>query len=343
MVQVAGPRPEGLQNIFNISSLSYYFGLGDLLREWNDLEAAERHLLKGRALINKGLPIDPPMAARASTALARLQQARGNTHAALATLEALASQAELRHFVPHLVAQWGRMRAQGELAQGNLAEAIRWVDTSGLSAEDDDLSYPREGEYLAQVRVRIAQGRNDPTAPFLQHALHLLDRLLLDAEAKARMGSVLEILVLRALALEAQGNRTSALSTLERALVFAEPEDYLRLFVDEGPPMLALLRHAYVRGIVPGYVTTLLSAFGEQNLSDLPLTSARPGPLAEPLPERERDELRLLHAGDSIPGIARRLLRGVILCNRPVYNICGKLGVQSRTQAIIRARTVNLL
>ena len=90
------------------------------------------------------------------------------------------------------------------------------------------------------------------------------------AEAKARMGSVLEILIVRALALEAQGNRTSALSTLERALVLAEPEGYIRLFVDEGPPMLALLRQAYARGIVSDYVATLLSAFGEQHAPTLP-------------------------------------------------------------------------
>ena len=343
VVQVAGPPPEGLQNIFSVSSLSYYFGLGDLLREWNDLDAAEQHLMGGMALINERLPIEPSIAILGYTALARLQQARGNTHAALATLDALARQAQQRCFAPHMVAQGAAVRAQLELAQGKLAEAIRWADTSGLSAEDDDLSYPREGEYLALARVRIAQGRNEPTAPFLQHALHLLDRLLLDAEAKARMGSVLEILVLRALALEAQGNRTSALSTLERALVFAEPEGYLRLFVDEGPPMLALLRHAYVRGIVSNYVAALLAAFGEQQAPTLPPPSPRPGPLAEPLTERERDVLRLLLEGASNREIARRLVLSVNTVKRHVYNICGKLGVQSRTQAIIRARALNLL
>ena len=104
--------------------------------------------------------------------------------------------------------QEAAVQAQLELAQGNLAAAIHWAEASGLSAMDDDLRYPREGEYLTLARVRIAQAREDPAAPFLQDVLHLLDRLLRDAEAKARMDSVLEILVLRALALEAQGNRT---------------------------------------------------------------------------------------------------------------------------------------
>ena len=72
-----------------------------------------------------------------------------------------------------------------------MAAAMRWADSSGLSAEDDDLSYPREGEYLALARVRIAQACDDPESPFLQDVLHLLDRLLQDAEPKARRGSVL--------------------------------------------------------------------------------------------------------------------------------------------------------
>jgi LuxR family maltose regulon positive regulatory protein len=340
VVQVV-PRPEVLQTTY--TSFYYYFGLGELLRECNDLEAAERHLAQGMALVNETLTVEPAVAILGYTALARLQQARGHAPAALATLDALARLAQQRHFPSHLVAQGEAVRAQLELAQGNQTAAIRWADTSGLSTEDEDLRYPREGEYLVLARVRIAQACEDQASPFLQDVLHLLDRLLQDAEAKARMGSALEILVLRALALEAQGNRTSALSTLERALVLAEPEGYIRLFVDEGAPMLAMLRHAYMRGIVPEYVATLLSAFGEQHASDLPLASARPESLLEPLTEREREVLQLLLEGASNREIARRLVLSVNTVKRHVYNICGKLGVQSRTQVIIRARALNLL
>jgi LuxR family maltose regulon positive regulatory protein len=340
VVQVV-PRPEVLQTLFG--SLFYHFSLGDLLREWNHLDAAEQHLAQGMALIKETLTVEPFVAILGYAALARLQQARGNTHEALASLDALAQVAERRHFAPHLVTQGTAVRAEIELAQGNLAAAIRWADSSGLSANDDDLRYPREGEYLALVRVRIAQARDDPASPFLQDALHLLDRLRESAEAKARMNSALEILVLRALALEVQGERTGALSTLERALVLAAPEGYIRLFVDEGAPMLALLRQAYARGIVSDYVATLLSAFGEQHAPTLPPSSPRSGLLLEPLTEREREVLRLLLEGASNREIARRLVLSANTVKRHVYNLCGKLGVQSRAQAIVRARTLHLL
>ncbi len=209
--------------------------------------------------------------------------------------------------------------------------------------EDENLSYPREGEYLALARVRIARARADPAGSFLQNVLHFLERLLQEAEANERVGSMLEILVLRALALETQGNRTSALSTLEQALVLTAPEGYIRLFVDEGAPMLALLRLAQARSRVPNYVATLLRAFGEQRVSDLPPSPARSDPLAEPLTEREREVLRLLLEGVSNREIARRLVVSVNTVKRHVYNLCGKLGVQSRAQAIARARTLNLL
>jgi LuxR family maltose regulon positive regulatory protein len=340
VVQVV-PQPEVLQTMFN--SLFYYFGLGELLREWNDLEAAEQHLLQGMALVKETLTVEPFVASLGYTTLARLQQARGNAPAALATLDALASLAEQRHFAAHLLTQVAAARAQLELAQGNLAAAILWADSSGLSTADDDLHYPCEGEYMALARVRIAQARDDPAASLLQDVLRLLDRLRASAETRARVGSVLQILVLHALALEADGDQTSALSTLKRALELAEPEGYIRLFIDEGPPMLALLRHAHMRSAVPGYVATLLSAFGEQHVSDLPLLSARPGSLLEPLTGREREVLRLLLEGSSNCEIARRLVLSVNTVKRHVYNLCGKLGVQSRAQAIIRARDLHLV
>ncbi len=107
--------------------------------------------------------------------------------------------------------------------------------------------------------------------------------------------------------------------------------------------MLALLRQAHARSRVPGYVATLLSAFGRQQASTLPPPSVRPSPLAEPLTEREREVLRLLLEGASNREIARRLMLSVNTVKRHVYNLCGKLGVQSRTQAIARARALNLL
>ena len=337
-VMQAVPQPELLQTLF--TSLSYYFGLGDLLREWNDLEAAERHLVQAMALVNETMALEPSVAVLGYTALTHVLQAGGNTREALAALDALAHLVRQRHFPPHLVAQMAATQAQFELAQGNLASAIRWAEASGLSATDEDLPYPREGEYLALARVRIAQARNNPADSCLQDALHLLERLQRSAEAKARLGSVLEILVLRALALDAQGERTSALFTLERALVLAEPEGYIRLFADEGRPMQALLRQIrpHVRGNVQGYVATLLSACGR------PPASPAPGPssLVEPLTEREREVLQLLLEGASNREIARRLVLSINTVKRHIYNLCGKMGVQSRTQAIVKARALDL-
>jgi len=204
------------------------------------------------------------------------------------------------------------------------------------------MSYAREPEYLTLVRVRIAQGREHPTGPFLSEALLLLARLLEDAEPKARVSSVIEILILRALALEVQGERAEALTALDRALTLAEPEGYMRLFIDEGAPMASLLRQAHMHDILPGYVAHLQAAFAQAGAS-LHLPDPNPSPLVEALTGREREVLQLLVDGASNREIAQRLVLSVNTVKKHVFNICGKLGVQSRTQAIAKARTLDLL
>jgi LuxR family maltose regulon positive regulatory protein len=127
---------------------------------------------------------------------------------------------------------------------------------------------------------------------------------------------------------------------LQRALTLAAPEGYIRLFVDEGMPIQTLLRqiHPHMHGTVQGFVATLLSAFVGQPAS----TSPHPNSLIEPLTGREREVLRLLLEGDSNREIARRLVLSINTVKRHIYNICGKLGVQSRTQVIVKAGTLDL-
>jgi LuxR family transcriptional regulator, maltose regulon positive regulatory protein len=232
--------------------------------------------------------------------------------------------------------------AQIELVQGNLAAAIRWAEKSGMSTTDAP-SYPRERAYLTLARVRIAQGQAQPMGSFLPEALALLERLLSDAESKARMSSVIEILLLRALALGAQGKQEEALRALGQALALAEPEGYIRLFIDEGASMTALLRRAHAHKIAQGYVAVLLKAAGEQLSTGPHLHYTHHSPLAELLTEREREVLRLLIDGASNREIADHLVLSINTVKKHIFNICSKLNVQGRTHAIAKARTLQLL
>src|SRR5215472_5101539 len=287
----------GLQDLRAIvAGPAYYFGLGNIYREWNDLETAEQLLTQGLESIRHTRAANAEVVALGYMALAELYRARNDFPRALALLEEFMHLAQVREFVPLLLA-WGRAaQARIELAQDHLAAALSWADGSAL-AEAPDLSYPREREYLTLARVRIAQGRADPAGPILTDALRLLDRLLADAEAKARMGSALEILMVQAVALAAQHDRKRALIALERALTQAAPEGYVRLFVDEGMPMLALLQQARAHGIASGYVAVLLAAFGEPTSADSLLPTSPADALLEPPTPRELEVLRLLARG----------------------------------------------
>jgi LuxR family maltose regulon positive regulatory protein len=153
------------------------------------------------------------------------------------------------------------------------------------------------------------------------------------------MGSVIEILVLQALAFHILGDLDQALSALHRALSLAEPEGYVRTFIDEGQVMAGLLRQAMTQGIAPGYVGKLLAASGDSPLPPAPAAQ----PLAEPLSDRELEVLRLVAAGLSNREIAAELVIAVSTVKSHINHIYGKLDVKSRTQAVARGRLLGLL
>ena len=233
--------------------------------------------------------------------------------------------------------------AQGDGNPDYLAEAAQWAQQSGLRI-DDELNFLHELAHIILARVLVAQGRVDADARYLADAQHLLNRLLETAETAGWMGKVMEILVLQALAYQAQGKTDSALETLNRALSLAEPEGYVRVFLDEGKPMAQLLYEAIACGIAPEYAGRLLTQFPTE---EQVITLTPPHPLThtliEPLSKRELEVMQLIASGASNAEIAQELYIAVGTVKNHVKNIYSKLGVHSRTQAIARARDLGLI
>jgi LuxR family maltose regulon positive regulatory protein len=227
-------------------------------------------------------------------------------------------------------------QAQLDMRQGDLDAAVAWVRQTDL-AVDGDLAYTSEPEAIILARVLAGLGR-------LDDAVRLGKRLLAAAEDGERTGRVIEVLVIQSLALQAQGKPEAALAALERALTLAEPEGYVRVFVDEGVAMGTLLQQAAAHRMAPGYVRKLLAALGDATADRRPPTAADANlSLVEPLSQRELEILRLVVEGLSNREIAERLVLAVGTIKAHVHSIYGKLGVQGRVQAIVRARELNLL
>jgi len=229
------------------------------------------------------------------------------------------------------------LRARLLIAAGRSAEANAWARERDVSA-DDGLTYLREYEHITLARVLLGRAHQERDVDSIGQATQLLERLLHAALDGGRAGSAIEILMLQALALQAGGDVRAALVPLERALALAEPEGYVRMFVNEGAPLAALLQAAAKRGVAPTYVRALQSAFrpGEDRR---PIDQA----LIEPLSERELDVLRLLATDLDGPEIASELVVSLHTVRSHTKNIYAKLGVNNRRAAVSRATALDLL
>jgi LuxR family maltose regulon positive regulatory protein len=322
-----------------LGTADMYVGMSELECEHNDLNAATQHLMRIQELGEfTGLPQNRY---RSRVAMARIQEAQGDLNGALDLLHE-AERLYVSDFFPN-VRPIAAIKTRMWVAQGRLEEALDWAREQGLSA-DDSLSYLREFEHITLARVLVARYQRDREDRYILETMGLLERLLKAAEERGRTGSVIEILVLQALAHQAQGDIPAAIMLLYQALKLAEPEGYARKFLDEGLPMTQLLSEAAARGIMPDYIGKLLTVFEaeeqkSEGKSNLPPAQS----LSEPLSQRELEVLQLIAQGLSNREISERLYLALNTVKGHNQKIYSKLQVQSRTEAIARARELDLL
>jgi LuxR family maltose regulon positive regulatory protein len=310
-----------------------HVGISEVLRQRNDLDGARQHLQRSWELgEHLGLAQNPY---RWRVAMSRIREAEGDVDGALVLLDE-AEHLYVSDYFPN-VRPIAATKARLWVAQGNLAEAWGWAREHGLAAADD-LSYVHEVEHITVARLLLAQGMREGADNAIGEATELLERLLIAADEGGRNGSVIEILVVQALARRARDDLAGAIASLWRAVALAEAEGYVRIFIDEGAPMAALLKLAAKQRKAPGYVRRLLAAV---------VTAERGAtvgqPLIEPLSERELEVIRLLGSDLDGPDIARELTVSVNTVRTHTKNIYAKLGVNGRRAAVRRASELGLL
>jgi LuxR family transcriptional regulator, maltose regulon positive regulatory protein len=309
-----------------------YVSLAELAYQRNEIDSALDHAERGIALC-RSFVYTMPLAAGLVT-LAWIRQAGGDPAGALDAMDEAVRASPGPP--PGLLNPIPARRARLLLAQGNLAAAARWTQENNLN-EDDQPDYAREPGYLVLGRVLLAQGHPD-------RALVLLDRLYAAAAAQDRVGSLIEIGVLRALALADCGRDADAVNALAGALTLGCAQGYVRVFADEGPPMAALLARLIaaqrsggaVAEVPLGCLARLQRALGAQGV-------APKADLVEQLTSRELEVLEMLAAGASNQAIASQLVVTLDTVKKHVSHVLAKLGTANRTEAVARARELGLI
>jgi LuxR family maltose regulon positive regulatory protein len=308
-------------------------GLAEVAYQRGRLDEAREHLEAARRSGEEyAFPRDPY---RSRVVRARILQAEGDVDAAVTLLDE-AERLYVSDFSPN-VRPVSTIRARVLVAHGRLAEPRAWARRLGLSVTDD-VSYLHESTLTTFARLLVAEASEADGVP-IAPALELLDRLRTAAEEGRRDGSLLEILIVRALARQAAGDPAGALADLDAAIDLAAPDGYVRIFLDEGPSMVRLLKVAARRPNAAGHIHELLRVASALE----PLRAPAQQGLIEPLSERELEVLRLLRSELDGPEMAAALFVSLNTLRTHTKNIYAKLGVGSRRAAIQRASELGLL
>jgi LuxR family maltose regulon positive regulatory protein len=301
-----------------------HLSLARICYEWNDLEAAEVHGRQSLHLARQyGQGIDRFVLCEVF--LARLKLAQGDANSAAALLAQAALSARQHNFI-HRLPEIAAIQILTFLRQGKLTAAAGLATTHDLP--------------LSQARVHLAQG--DPSA-----ALEALEPWRQGVEARGWADERLKVMALQSVALEAHSDRDRAAQTLVDALALSVSGGFIRLFVDEGPPMARLLAATAAQGIMADYIEMLLAAFdAEKQPGEGPShrrSASSTEPLIEPLSQRELEVLHLVAQGCSNQEISERLFIALDTVKGHNRKIFGKLQVQRRTEAVACARELGLL
>jgi LuxR family maltose regulon positive regulatory protein len=301
-------RGDGKQ--FPVAGYAYVY-IGSLYYEWNDLDTASNYLEEGIEQCKRvGYLMDQAVG---YAYLARVKGTQGD---------------------------WQGAQDAIQIAE-NLAQKMKGYIYVQRWVEDGWVRYWTAQEELEPMgRAHLALAQDQPNSSHLESVLNLLSQLRVVAENAGWIGKLIEILVLQALAFQVKGDEEEALTTLTKALTLAEPEGYVRTFIDEGQPMAVLLRLAASRDVTPTYTRKILTAFDlDGKLEQYSLAQS----LLEPLSKRELEVLRLLASDLSGPEIAQELSVALSTVRYHSNNIYGKLSVHNRRAAVHRAEELDIL